>query len=129
MPDTNFLNPSPDNFKKPKKKAPRKPAVRKKIDKSPLQFSGDINIKPAMPKASPIFKKTQPAAKKSGAKNIYFKIVLSFAALTIILALLVAYFGFSKATLVIIPTQEKITDSVSLEILDTGAVDPALNQG
>ena len=126
MPETNFLssiqeqeNNPPAVVKKLKKKTPRKISKSPiNEDKSLFKLKGNLNIKPAIPKAKFKIEKKSSNANKSEARNIYRKISFSFVALTVILVAAVLYFGFSKVTLVIIPTQEKINDSMSLEIID-----------
>ncbi len=62
--------------------------------------------------------KEGPSSVKSGeSKNIYRKIAFSFVALTLALVAAVLYFGFSRLTIVIIPAQEKIVDSSTVEII------------
>lgn len=88
-----------------------------KIKKSPFGLSDNLNIVPARPAAEFKIKK-EPLISKSGEpKNIYRKIAFSFIVLTLILVSAVLYFGFFKLTIIIIPAQEKITDSSTMEVL------------
>jgi len=137
MPETNFLTnlDQPVEPKKTKKRAPRKTSKKtSKTSKSPFKLKNDLNITPAMPKAAPKLSQ-EPAVEPEEsprptvqAKNVYRKFAFSFIALTIILVFAVLYFSFSKVTLVIIPTQEKISDSLSLEVVD-GKSGLAVNSG
>ena len=99
------------------KKMKTKTASKTKVKKSPFGFSADLNIVPVSPMAS--FKiKAEPAAVKAGeSKKIYGRIAFSFVALTLILIAVVLYFGLTKLTIVIIPAQEKISDSSTIEII------------
>jgi len=103
---------------------PAKPRARKtktarkaKAKKSPFGLNDNLNIVPAGPEAGFRIKAESPA--KSGeSKNIYRKIAFSFVVLTLILVAAVLYFGFAKLTIVIIPAQEKIADSLNFEIIN-----------
>lgn len=102
---------------KSKTKFKPKAAAKIKIKKSPFGLDDNLNIISAVPEAG--FKiKEEPLKSKSGeSKNIYRKIAFSFIVLTLILVAAVLYFGFSKLTIVIIPAQEKITDSSTIEVI------------
>lgn len=138
MPETNFLtaeqNNPPVGGKKPRKSARSgsasggKAVRRKKASKPLLKLDENITAGQPMPKAELKVKKIIPGVKKNEARAVYKKIAFSFIALTVILVFAVLYFGFSKVTLVIIPTQEKITDSASLTIIDKDS-STALGQG
>ncbi|KKS35406.1 MAG: hypothetical protein UU95_C0001G0021 [Parcubacteria group bacterium GW2011_GWC2_42_12] len=121
MPETNFLTSiqEQEDLPKPKKKMPRKTAKNfTKADKSIFKAKDNLNIRSVMPKSKLKVEESSPNVKKGEAKNIYRKFAFSFIALTIVLVAAVLYFGLAKVTLVIIPTQEKITDSLSLGIVD-----------
>ncbi|OGF24272.1 hypothetical protein A3H09_02885 [Candidatus Falkowbacteria bacterium RIFCSPLOWO2_12_FULL_45_13] len=124
MPETNFLVPPQAAVKKSKQRTSRKSTKAgvaigvRKADKPPFKINENFNTIQSMPRAGYKIKENLTAAKKSEAKNIYFKIAGSFIALTVILVLAVLYLGFAKATLIIIPTQEKVTDSLNVTIVD-----------
>lgn len=91
-------------------------AVKKiRVQRPPFGVSGNLNVvSAARPEA--LFK--EPLKAKPGEpKNIYKKIAVSFVVLTLILVAAVLYFGFSKLTITIIPAQEKITDSSTMEVV------------
>jgi len=94
-----------------------KTVKKAKVKKSPFGLGDNLNIVSARPEVG--FKiKEESSAKKSGeSKNIYRKIAVSFIVLTLLLVAAVLYFGFSKLTIVIIPAQEKITDSSTVEVI------------
>jgi len=91
----------------------------KKTKNKKLLFglSDSLNMVSARPEVG--FKiKAQPLkAKPTESKNIYRKIAFSFIFLTLILVAVVLYFGLAKLTIVIIPAQEKISDSSTLEVI------------
>lgn len=105
--------------------APAKPRAKKmktkamgkaKAKKSPFGLSDNLEIAPVSPTAG--FKiKTELAAKTGEPKKIYGRIAFSFITLTLILAAAVLYFGLAKLTIIIIPAQEKISDSSTIEII------------
>ncbi|MDP2737098.1 MAG: hypothetical protein Q8O59_04985 [bacterium] len=80
-------------------------------------LNNNLNVVSAVPEAG--FKiEEEPLASKAGeSKSIYRKIAFSFIVLTLILVAAVLYFGFSKLTIVIIPAQEKIIDSSTVEVV------------
>src|SRR3990167_5008549 len=113
MPETNFLT-SNQIEKKPGKRAVRK----NKTDKFGLSLSDSPEpIKSKRVKAK--IKEEVSQEKYHEANGFYRKIAVSFIILTVLLILTVVYFGYSKVTLVIIPAQEKIVDSLSLEVIDS----------
>lgn len=122
MSETNFLasiQEQPEEIKKSKRKTPRKTAKSPtETDKSLFKLKDNLNAKPVMPKAKIKIGENPAGAKKVEASKIYRKIAFSFVSLTVILVAAVLYFGLAKVTLVIIPTQERITDSLNLEIID-----------
>ncbi len=71
-----------------------------------------------------------PAAeRKSGPRsiNLYRRIALSFILLTILLLAVVCYFSFVKLTIVLIPSQERVSDNFTVNVYDkdkvkTGAI-------
>lgn len=99
------------------KKTRAKTAGKAKSKKLPFGLSDSLEITPVSPTAG--FKiKAEPAAMKAGEpRKIYRRLAFSFVALTLILAAAVLYFGLAKLTIVIIPAQEKITDSSTVEIV------------
>lgn len=105
-----------------------KPTGKARAKKSPFGLSDNLKIAPAGPVAS--FKiKTEPAAVKTAdSRKIYRRLAFSFVALTLILAAVVLYFGLAKLTIVIIPAQEKITDSSTVEIVSQAGGVPASGQ-
>lgn len=133
MPETNFLTPAsplaPENIIPEKIKKPRKKAIRKKKALK-AAVSDNLTAGRVMPKfkAEAKIKDNLPVSKKNDPKKIYSKIAFSFIALTVILAAAAVYLGFSKVTLVLIPAQEKISDSLTLDVIDKGK-NPALSQG
>ncbi len=56
--------------------------------------------------------------KKTSSFGIYRKIAISFLVLTIALVVLVFYFSFAKVSIVLIPNQERISDSIKFDIYD-----------
>jgi len=98
------------------KKTKTKTARKTRAKKSPF-LSDNLNIVPAVPGVG--FKiKEEPLTSKPGElKNVYRKIAFSFVALTLVLVAAVIYFGFSRLTIVIIPAQEKIADSSTVEVI------------
>jgi hypothetical protein len=114
MIEENLIAPVQLNVTKPKKKISKK----KKQEKSPFKLSDNFNIKAAKPKANLKIKEDSPVSTKREAKTMYGKLAFIFVALTIVLVAVVLYFGFSMVTIVIIPTQEKITDSSTVEIIN-----------
>ncbi len=141
MPEGNFLTPNPVNVKKPKRKVYRKSAKGavpvgrqgsasggKKPSAPPFKINEKMNIKPPMPKASYRIPDDEPIKNKSENKSLLGKLAFTFVALTAILVLAVMYFGFSKTTIIIIPTREKIADNLNVEIVDQ-AINPSLGQG
>lgn len=139
MPETNFLTPiqEPENppagGKKPRKSAQGGSASggktiqrRKKADQPPLK--NNLNVRLALPRAKFKVEARASGEKKSQAGNIYRRIAFSFAALTVILAAAALYFGLAKVTLVIIPAQEKIIDSLAVGIVDQ-ANNSVMSQG
>lgn len=111
------------------KKTKTKTAGRAKAKKSPFGLSDDLKIAPVGPTANFKIKAETAVAKASEPKKIYGRIAFSFIALTLILAAAVLYFGLAKLTIVIIPAQEKITDSSVVEIISrTGGAELAPGQ-
>ena len=98
------------------KKPAKKRAVRKKRTSKPPFMSGGLAA-PAMPEASSKIKAQATTSKKSQPGNIYRKISVSFMVLTLVLVAAVIYFNFSNLTITIIPSQEKITQSMSVEVV------------
>ena len=105
---------------KAKTKKVKTKVVRKtKIKKSPFGLDDNLNITPALSNTGfKIKEKSSIAPRVSESKNVYRKIAFSFIVLTLILVAVVFYFGFSKLTIVIIPAQEKITDSSVIEVIN-----------
>lgn len=99
------------------KKIETKTAGRAKAKKSPFGLSDNLKIAPVSPTADFKIKAEAAAVKPSEQKKIYGRIAFSFIALTLILAAAVLYFGLAKLTIIIIPAQEKITDSSTVEII------------
>lgn len=99
------------------KKTKTKVAGKIKAKKSSFGLSDNLNIAPVSPAAG--FKiKAEPLTVKPGeSKKIYGRIAFSFVALTLILVAAVLYFGLISLTIVIIPAQEKIADSSTVEII------------
>ena len=93
-------------------------AGKTKGKKSPFGLSDNLNMAPARPQGGFRIKEEPSAAKSSESKNIYRKIAFSFVVLTLILVAAVLYFGFAKLTITIIPAQEKIADSSSVEVIN-----------
>lgn len=100
------------------KKRKTKTFKKTKADKSP--FSLDNNLKPisVAPEAEFKIKKEPLTVKPRDSKKIYGRIAFSFVALTLILVAIVLYFGLTRLNIVIIPTQEKISDSSTMEIIN-----------
>jgi len=63
-------------------------------------------------------KEAKPPVRKS--VNLYRKLVWRFIAFTVILLVIVFYFSFSKATVIIIPKGETINDSLLLKVQPDG---------
>ncbi|MFA4833416.1 MAG: hypothetical protein WC619_01035 [Patescibacteria group bacterium] len=57
--------------------------------------------------------------------NLYRKIALSFIVLTVILLGVIFYFSFVKLNIVLIPAQERLSDSLSIDIYGSGS-EPAV---
>ncbi|MFA6306214.1 MAG: hypothetical protein WCV70_00405 [Patescibacteria group bacterium] len=112
------------------KKAKIKTARKARAKKPPFGLNDDLNIAPARPEAGFKIEKKPLASKSGEPKNSYRKIAFSFIVLTLLLVAAVLYFGLAKLTIVIIPAQEKITDSSTIEVLDNeaGAALAALGQ-
>lgn len=93
-------------------------AARKTIAAKP-RFGLSGNSPDPTPPQKPYFKiKADPLCRNKGCfRNAYGKIAFSFIILTLALAAAVMYFGFSKMTIEIIPSQEKISGSASFEII------------
>jgi len=116
MPEENLIAPVQIKPKKPRRKA-----VKKKIDKSPFKLSENLAAKPAMPKAD--FKVGQNLlVKKRDPKKFYRRLAVSFAVLTAVLLGAVWFFTFAKVKIVIISAQEKIADSLTVEVVNQGGV-------
>jgi len=98
------------------RKTKTKTARKVKVKKMP--FGLDSNMAIATPKAEFKAKEKSLNFKSNESKNIYKKIAVSFIVLTLILVAAVLYFGFSKLTIVIIPSQEKITNASTIEIVN-----------
>lgn len=98
----------------------RKAKISKKTKAGKTPFNLDDNLKPisVAPEAEFKIKKEPLTVKSRDSKKIYGRIAFSFAALTLILVAIVLYFGLTKLNIVIIPTQEKISDSSSVEIIN-----------
>lgn len=87
----------------------RKTKIFKKITTGKSPFSLDDDLKPI---------KEPLTVKLRDSKKIYGRIAFSFVALTLILVAIVLYFGLTRLNIVIIPTQEKISDSSTMEIIN-----------
>ncbi|MFH0956146.1 MAG: hypothetical protein V1801_02975 [Candidatus Falkowbacteria bacterium] len=113
MSEEKNITPAKVKVKRTKTKTARKSKAKKPL----FGLSDNLNMVPTMPGAG--FRiKEEPLASKSGeSKKIYRKIAFSFIVLTLILVAAVIYFGFSKLTITIIPAQEKISDSSTVEII------------
>lgn len=112
-----------------KKTEKTKTAGRVKAKKSPFGLSDNLKIAPISPTANFKIKAESAALKPGEPKKIYGRIAFTFVALTLILAAAVLYFGLAKLTIVIIPAQEKITDSSTAEVISrTGGVELAPGQ-
>jgi hypothetical protein len=105
-----------------------KTARRRRAAKPSLKLSDDLDAKQIMPEAGLKTRESLPRGKRGGAGGVYRKIVLSFVALVVILVAVVLYLGLTKVALVIIPVQEKITDSLSLAVADK-ANSPSVSRG
>ena len=98
-------------------KRPRKKAGKRKAGKSPFKLSENLAAKPAMPKAD--FKVGRNLlVKKHDPKKLYRRLAVSFAVLTAALLGAVWFFTFAKVKIVIVSAQEKIADSLSVEIVN-----------
>ena len=136
MPENNINITAAKAAAKPKKV---RAVNKKKINKSPFGLKDDFKVEPLMPAAGKIIKTEQlvskttelPARKNGQARNIYRKIAFSFVALTLILVAAVLYFSYAKLTIIIIPVQEKIVDSSTIEVLssETAATRATLGPG
>ena len=109
---------------------PRKKTVgKKRSPKTPFAIGGDLAAAPVMPATSLKAKAQAVAPKTSQAGSVYRKLAVSFAVLTLILVAAVLYFNFSSLTIVIIPAQEKVSDSSAVEIINQAvAVAPPAGQ-
>jgi hypothetical protein len=115
----NYMMNEEKNIVLPKTKTRKtKTKTAKKVKVKKMPFGLDSNMALAMPRAEFKAKEKSPNFKSNEPKNIYRKIAVSFIVLTLILVAAVLYFGFSKLTIVIIPSQEKITDTSSIEIVN-----------
>ena len=100
------------HVKKPRKKTTQKTKARGTVNKkldilTPFQES--IEKEPV---------KNNKKQKKTSSFGIYRKIAISFLVLTIALVVLVFYFSFAKVSIVLIPNQERISDSIKFDIYD-----------
>ncbi|PIR13466.1 hypothetical protein COV49_02030 [Candidatus Falkowbacteria bacterium CG11_big_fil_rev_8_21_14_0_20_39_10] len=68
---------------------------------------------------TPLATPEEPAAPRS--ISLYKKIAVSFMVLTVILLAAVFYFSFVKLDIVLIPNQERLSDSLSIDIYDQTA--------
>lgn len=91
---------------------------------APAAISAPITTDAAVPvQASPMAVET-PATDdvfvqtKGHSLSLYKKIAVSFIGLTLILVAVIAYFSFSKLTITIVPSQEKIDSNIVLDIHD-----------
>ncbi len=113
------------------KKTKTKITRKAKAKKPPADLSNNINIVSAMPDSGFKIEEEPLTPKSSESKSIYpvknnisnggvyRKIAYSFIVLTLILVAAVLYFGFTKLTIVVIPAQEKIMDSSTIEVLSS----------
>lgn len=91
------------------------------------------SIKTKKPRRKAVKKKTtepnesQPQ-KKSEPGSVYRKLAAGFVFLTVVLVAVVLYFTFSKMKITIIPTQEKITESLIIDVIDQSG-DVSAGQG
>ncbi len=91
--------------------APKKPVV-KRVRKSRAKATTDLSLKQ---KANP---KTAPVKKVSRSTGIYRKIAISFIALTILFIAAILYFSVVKVSIVIVPSQEKLNDNLTVSVYD-----------
>ena len=60
----------------------------------------------------------EETAGKSRSLGLYRKIALSFIVLTVILLAVIAYFSFVKVTITLIPSQERVSSNLILDVFD-----------
>ena len=130
--------------KKKEEVLPYKSSIFSPGEKLKQKFeSKEEKVKPPVPpkeeKAAKKEEKIEPTPKGSGdAKdtpnqaqsfNLYRKIAFSFIFLTIILLAAVFYFSFNKVTITLYPKEERISDSLMLEVYDQSVSESATSSG
>ena len=91
-------------------------ARAKKSPSRPNHNINNVNIS-ATPESGFKIKDEVSAVKRYEPKKVYRKMAFSFIILTLILVFAVLYFGFSKLTITIIPVQEKVSNSSTVEVI------------
>ncbi len=103
------------------KEAPKKPAV-KRVRKSKAKATMDLSLKQ---KISP---KTGSVKKVSRPTGIYRKIAISFIVLTILFIAAILYLSVAKVSIVIVPSQEKLNDNLTVSVYDQAKASQASDQ-
>ncbi len=107
----------------------RKESFREKEDKNkprpfPVKESGADRREPAGDSGN-----SADSISPSQSFNLYRKIAFSFIFLTIILLAAVFYFSFNKVTITLYPKEERISDSLMLEVYDESVPESATSSG
>ena len=100
---------------------PKKPAV-KRVRKSKAKATMDLSLKQ---KVSP---KTGSVKKVSRPTSIYRKIAISFIVLTILFIAAILYLSVAKVSIVIVPSQEKLNDNLTVSVYDQAKASQASDQ-
>jgi hypothetical protein len=103
--------------KAPKKKTTRG-ATKSKSNKTVLTNSLDKKVDILTPFKENSEDKKLKEKKKTNSFGIYKKIAISFIILTIALVGLIFYFSFAKVSIVLIPNQEMVSDSIKFNVFD-----------
>jgi len=105
-------------IKIPVKKSRSKKLTAKAKNSSDNALGGGINFRPLAPKGNFSASTKSSGNKKSQPLNIYRKIAVSFIVLTVLLVAVIFYFSLVKVSITLIPNQENITSSLTLDVYD-----------